>query len=440
MDNKETLVYELAFLEVQGKSYSIKKLTYQTVIIHSFSKLENIHDGIIWLFDFSQKKYLPTSVQVQIKQMEKTQFYYCYQFQLLTTGYSSEYEFYRRMKTIIQYGKQKKNTKPAAILPSYGNETVDLVYVDSFEDILKTKFLTADSDKFENFKKYTFELAFTVSESEQYKACLEASFKKCAQNTLRRLHLQEHPAFSTAAFKRVYIGNEFCPRLLPGNDRLRRLIVKAKEEGLSVTVALPYMRQSWSEKFHEILSTLSEIAVQSREKIEVIINDFGLLHQIECENYSVIPVLGRMLNKQYKDPRSQWLSQENETIYSNGFNHPTLSEFLSQHFISRLEYESGNKDYQFTQLRSSLHLPFYHIIVSTYCHLYHKMMDFDQKSSGIDNCPGYCSDIRLFYPKRLNMFGVGNRLIGLDTLILRESDRLIRCFKSGVDRLVLSAY
>ena len=62
MDNKETLVYELAFLELQGKSYSIKELTYQTVIIHSCSKLENIYDCIIWLFDFSQKKYLKVSV------------------------------------------------------------------------------------------------------------------------------------------------------------------------------------------------------------------------------------------------------------------------------------------------------------------------------------------------------------------------------------------
>ena len=68
------------------------------------------------------------------------------------------------------------------------------------------------------------------------------------------------------------------------------------------------------------------------------------------------------------------------------------------------------------------------------------MMDFDQKSNGIDNCPGYCSDIRLLYPKNLNMFGVGNRLIGLDTSVLQEPDRMIRCFKAGVDRLVLSAY
>lgn len=99
-------------------------------------------------------------------------------------------------------------------------------------------------------------------------------------------------------FSRVYWGNEFCQRLIPGLDRLRTHYSAITESGLGFSLVTPYVTNEGLEKLKPLFQFLVE-----QGDAEVVVNDWGVLNVLRREYPQLKPVLGRLMNKMIRDPR-----------------------------------------------------------------------------------------------------------------------------------------
>lgn len=104
---------------------------------------------------------------------------------------------------------------------------------------------------------------------------------------------------ATCKYNRLYFGNEFCERLIPGEDDLARAVRHCRINGLHFSLVTPYM----TDKGLNLCERLFKWLVTHKVNCEVIINDYGGLDLINRKFEILQPVLGRLLCKQKKDPR-----------------------------------------------------------------------------------------------------------------------------------------
>ena len=88
--------------------------------------------------------------------------------------------------------------------------------------------------------------------------------------------------------------------------------------------------------------------------------------------------------------------------------------------------------------KNSLHITFYQKNTSQYCPLYAVCAERERgKQKLVTNCPHFCEQKVLLYPKHLNMVGRYNSLFGVDTEMLQHPEKLEAYVTAGIDRLVL---
>ena len=217
---------------------------------------------------------------------------------------------------------------------------------------------------------------------------------------------------------RLYIGSGFCRQLFPDPQTLERLLARAGEDGLSVTlVTAPDPGIS-----DEILRSCSG---------EMLVNDWGLLHRLQ--NFPrITPVLGTLLNKRRKDPRMQYKPDLNPALLrQSSINSPEYLAFLKSLGVRRLEFERCGYGFDLPAARCSLHLPFYQTNTSVYCPLRALAEHGDRACQSEDEgCPRYCLTYSMSYPAFLKMLSRWNSLFALDD---RPLDDL-----PGFDRIVLN--
>lgn len=100
-------------------------------------------------------------------------------------------------------------------------------------------------------------------------------------------------------FQRIYFGQETCENLLPTLKSVEQAVEIAKQREVSFTLATPYVSPKGIVELRKIFDYL----VSLDQEIEVVVNDFGVLHLINTEYSKLIPVLGRLLIKMKRDPR-----------------------------------------------------------------------------------------------------------------------------------------
>ncbi|HAK55488.1 MAG: hypothetical protein QF463_10920 [Vicinamibacterales bacterium] len=128
--------------------------------------------------------------------------------------------------------------------------------------------------------------------------------------------------FGPIQVTRVYLGNEFCERLIPSAQLLERAHTAAAERGLALTLLTPYVTDDGIDRLRPLLSRLEGLAglapfapVAGRgDGAEVVVNDWGVLRLLRREFPTLTPVLGRLLHKTLRDPLA--------TAYYDG--HPQL--------------------------------------------------------------------------------------------------------------------
>ena len=100
-------------------------------------------------------------------------------------------------------------------------------------------------------------------------------------------------------FTRLYFGQEFCERALPKADEVLQGLRFCHENGKEFTLVTPYVTEDGFARVEDILENLERYGVDC----EVVVNDWGVLHLLHDRFPSLVPVLGRLLNKIWRDPR-----------------------------------------------------------------------------------------------------------------------------------------
>ncbi|CAA7600316.1 Hypothetical protein DEACI_0969 [Acididesulfobacillus acetoxydans] len=100
-------------------------------------------------------------------------------------------------------------------------------------------------------------------------------------------------------FSRLYFGQEFCEKALPAAGELEEVLAAAHAAGLAFTLVTPYVTETALARSEELLERLVRLAPRA----EVVVNDWGLLYLLSRKFPTLVPVLGRLMNKILRDPR-----------------------------------------------------------------------------------------------------------------------------------------
>lgn len=128
---------------------------------------------------------------------------------------------------------------------------------------------------------------------------LEPPFVDAASGRLKGLFKER---LLPEKLERAYFGVEFCQRLIPDGDSLRKAISLVREARLSFSFVTPPVTDSGIEELRSRF-TLLERESGCSNGIEVVVNDWGTLRLLRKEFPGLQPVFGRMMNKMIRDPR-----------------------------------------------------------------------------------------------------------------------------------------
>ncbi len=120
-----------------------------------------------------------------------------------------------------------------------------------------------------------------------------------------------------AGFDRIYFGSEFCQNRIPPIGVFGRIAAETALQKKGLTLLTPYVTDSGMERIEKLLCYLDK----ARPGAEVVFNDWGVFYLIKTRFKNVVPVLGRLLTKQNKDPRAIKIltnRQERKIVFDAG--------------------------------------------------------------------------------------------------------------------------
>jgi hypothetical protein len=173
-------------------------------------------------------------------------------------------------------------------------------------------------------------------------------------------------------FTRLYFGNEFCERLLPTQQQLKRILSTVEKRGIALTLVTPYVTNQGLQKLEKIITFLSE----TMPGIEIVFNDWGIFQFMQEAGLAVTPVLGRLLTKMKRGPRIMNILDKvpdaTRSYYqSTGLNVPAVRNFLKKNGIVRIELDNVlqgiNLDDSGEEIHKSLYMPFTFISTTRFC-------------------------------------------------------------------------
>lgn len=141
---------------------------------------------------------------------------------------------------------------------------------------------------------------------------------------------------------RIYFGNEFCDNLIPSINDIQTVYNYCIEKALGFSLVFPYVTQEKMRKVEDILDYILEHQIN----MEIVCNDWGCVYLVHerCPKQKII--LGRLLDKMYKDVRIgensyHSIFEENSLRYlknTNAFCESNI-EFLKKYNINRVELD-----------------------------------------------------------------------------------------------------
>lgn len=291
-------------------------------------------------------------------------------------------------------------------------------------------------------REHQAELAVELDRPELYEQYRKEAAAVFYENYWKEHGLSRHPLAQYLP-GRLYIGNQFCPHLLPDWEKLKELLDKAKREHLKITLVFSYLREERIADTRKLLDQIAAWCDRAQTRIEIVAGDWGMLSLI-CERGTWFePVFGVLLNKRRKDPRVRYkigVSGVNEPPADNALNSSFYREYLKKTYgITRFEQESCGYCIQLPEGKNSIHFPFYQTNTSQYCPLYARCKEGSRgRQRETEDCPRYCRDYVFSYPDHLHMVGRYNSLFSYDTQILTENTLLFSYIAHGADRIVLN--
>ena len=130
---------------------------------------------------------------------------------------------------------------------------------------------------------------------------IEARTKTCAvERAVMVGHVDDLQALDQAC-QRVYLGHEFCQRLLPSKADLVRAARQVSAQGRAITFVTPLVTDAGLRLAQDLVGAL--LALPGLKDPEIVVNDWGVLHWLHREHPSVPLALGRLLTKQKRGPQ-----------------------------------------------------------------------------------------------------------------------------------------
>jgi hypothetical protein len=251
------------------------------------------------------------------------------------------------------------------------------------------------------------------------------------------LHIKNLASLSTLenCFNRIYIGSEFCSKLIPALPELKTAARFAKSEGLGLTILTSYCSESQLPVYKSIIDFVRE----DYPEAEIAVNDWGIFNL--CVSSGIKTIIGRLLVKQKNDPRictaiGSLSSGARSRAVSIGMNNSLLN-FLKKKDVKRIELNNTlqgvNLDNINDEFIFSLHLPFVFISLTRYCgqDLKDNPEEFKIKECLFEACP----DIEIYSKNlKLPLFRRGNAIFYKNELLPKS----IFSVHHKIDRIVYS--
>jgi len=167
-------------------------------------------------------------------------------------------------------------------------------------------------------------------------------------------------------YSRVYLGDEFCERLLPSRREAEAALKFCGKEAKEFTLVTPYLTDSGVARAGKLLDALPL-------GTEVVVNDWGLIEDV-CER-ELTPVLGRILIKYRRDPRVGAIEKNvpqgcRKVLQSSALTQGRFTNFIKSSGIERIELDNTPFQVDHGNLKDfkvSLHVPLVYVTTTRQC-------------------------------------------------------------------------
>ncbi len=175
--------------------------------------------------------------------------------------------------------------------------------------------------------------------------------------------------YLTDQHRRVYYGDEFCERLLPGAQELTRVLERVRDAGRAFTLVTPYVTEAG-------LAQVEALAALLPAGTEVVFNDWGVFRLLKNRYPALVPVMGRLLTKIKRGPRIMNFLDKLppaalEHYRRTNLDVPRYQRFLEDNNIGRAELDNPLQGLDLsgvsTRLRLSLYIPFAYVTTTRFC-------------------------------------------------------------------------
>ena len=427
---------------LNSKEVRIMKLSPERLTIRLAQEVKEINELKVIFYVFDENRYKEITIEkYNLINKGKHEFYVTYVFSIKDEIYlqnvRNAFNNYTRYIRLKAYSDDNDFSNEMVGYPSEKD-------YDFYEDYISQKqewMANLNYDSFNYRILNSVELAINVDNYELYNKYLNEDIETFMSNYLKDNFIEKHKLMYKN-ISRIYVGNEFCHNLFPSKRMLIDIIKKANNEGLEVTICFTYVRECYIDKIKSIINEIYNWCNENNKKIEIVINDWGMLKVVENKQDYLTLCLGVLLNKRKKDPRYIYKNGYNENkalIGDNSLNSKIFSEFLKDNNINRFEYESCGYKLNIAKGNHTLHMPFYVTNTSQYCTLYAKCTRMNRgRQKLVMGCPMYCKDYIFSYPKHLKMVGKYNSLFSFDDTLLHDSKKLEQYINEGIDRILLN--
>ena len=427
---------------LNSKEVRIMKISPERLTIRLAQEVKEINELKVIFYVFDENRYKEITIEkYNLINKGKHEFYVTYVFSVKDEIYlqnvRNAFNNYTRYIRLKAYSDDNDFSNEMVGYPSEKD-------YDFYEDYISQKqewMANLNYDSFNYRILNSVELAINVDNYELYNKYLNEDIETFMSNYLKDNFIEKHKLMYKN-ISRIYVGNEFCHNLFPSKRMLIDIIKKANNEGLEVTICFTYVRECYIDKIKSIINEIYNWCNENNKKIEIVINDWGMLKVVENKQDYLTLCLGVLLNKRKKDPRYIYKNGYNENkalIGDNSLNSKIFSEFLKDNNINRFEYESCGYKLNIAKGNHTLHMPFYVTNTSQYCTLYAKCTRMNRgRQKLVMGCPMYCKDYIFSYPKHLKMVGKYNSLFSFDDTLLHDSKKLEQYINEGIDRILLN--
>ena len=427
---------------LNSKEVRIMKISPERLTIRLAQEVKEINELKVIFYVFDENRYKEITIEkYNLINKGKHEFYVTYVFSIKDEIYlqnvRNAFNNYTRYIRLKAYSDDNDFSNEMVGYPSEKD-------YDFYEDYISQKqewMVNLNYDSFNYRILNSVELAINVDNYELYNKYLNEDIETFMSNYLKDNFIEKHKLMYKN-ISRIYVGNEFCHNLFPSKRMLIDIIKKANNGGLEVTICFTYVRECYIDKIKSIINEIYNWCNENNKKIEIVINDWGMLKVVENKQDYLTLCLGVLLNKRKKDPRYIYKNGYNENkalIGDNSLNSKIFSEFLKDNNINRFEYESCGYKLNIAKGNHTLHMPFYVTNTSQYCTLYAKCTRMNRgRQKLVMGCPMYCKDYIFSYPKHLKMVGKYNSLFSFDDTLLHDSKKLEQYINEGIDRILLN--